>query len=71
MHLMGFNLASKKISKCFINPSFLCGFCAAAEVVELQSKHSKIVEQSPIKGELSNLINADSNQLYQRGDNVR
>ena len=71
MHLMGFNLASKKILKGFINPSLLCGFCAAAEVVELQSKHSKIVEQPHIKGELSSLINEDSNQLYRRGDNLR
>ena len=52
----------KKIHKGFMDRPFLCGFCAAAEVADLQSKLAKIAEKPQISGELSSLFNADSNQ---------
>ena len=61
----------KKIHKGFMDRPFLCGFCAAAEVADLQSKLAKIAEKPQISGELSSLFNADSNQQYGRRDNVR
>ena len=61
----------KKIHRGFMDRPFLCGFCAAAEVADLQSKLAKIAEKSQISGELSSLFNADSNQQYGRRDNVR
>ena len=61
----------KKIHKGFMDRPFLCVFCAAAEVADLQSKLAKITEKPQISGELSSLFNADSNQQYGRRDNVR
>ena len=59
------------ISKGFINRSILCGFCAAAEAAELQSKSSETIQQPQISGELSSSFNADSNQQYGKKDNER
>ena len=50
----------KKILKGFMDRPFLCGFCAAAEVADLQSKLAKITEKPQISGE-----------QYGRRDNVR
>ena len=62
----------KRFDLCpFMDRPFLCGFCAAAEVADLQSKLAKITEKPQISGELSSLFNADSNQQYGRRDNVR
>ena len=64
-------LAPKKIPKGFMNRPFLCGFCAASEVLELREKQSQDSEQSPITSKLSSLFNADSNEQYGRRDNIR
>ena len=54
-----------------MNRPFLCGFCAASEVSELCEKQSDDPEESHITGELSSLMNADSNEQYARRNNVR
>ena len=48
-------------------------FCVAfvQQRSKLQSKHSKVIEQSQITGQLSSIFKVDSNEQYGRKDNVR
>ena len=64
-------LAPEEIPKGLMNRPVLCDFCAASEVSELRENQSKDPEQSPITGELSSKINADSNEQYGKRDNIR
>ena len=54
-----------------MNRPFLCGFCAADEVLELRKKQCQDPEQSPITCKFSSLYNGDYNEQYGRRDNVR
>ena len=56
-----------------MNRSFLCGFCAtsASEVPEFCEKQSQDTKQHPITGVLPSIFNADSNEQYERPNNVR
>ena len=51
----------KRFPKGFIKCSSLCGLCAAAEVAEVRWKQTKLPKKPQISGELSGLLNAESN----------